>query len=91
MQSNKHRETEKGKVLGTTPTADSTPASDSKANPETTPKENDAVQSTEQKPAENIKDNTDTKEEPKSNVSINNCLFCNTSSNTFKQYVQMCA
>lgn len=81
MQSNKHREAEKGKVVGATPAAEANVATESKINPETTPKEN----TTEQKPAENTENNTETKEEPKSNVSVTNCLFCNTASSTFKQ------
>lgn len=83
MQSNKHREAEKGKAAP----AEANVATESKPNPEA-PKENTAAaQTTEQKPAENTENNAETKEEPKSNVSVNNCLFCNTTSNTFKQYV----
>jgi pre-60S factor REI1 len=81
LQSNKHREAEKGKAAP----AEANVATESKPNPDA-PKENTAAaQTTEQKPAENTENNAETKEEPKSNVSVNNCLFCNTTSNTFKQ------
>lgn len=76
MQSNKHREAEKAKAAP----AEANVATESK--PKETPV---AAQTTEQKPAENTGNNTETKEEPKSNISVNNCLFCNTTSNTFKQ------
>lgn len=82
MQSNKHREAaEKGKPVGAAPAAEANVATESKVDPETTPKEN----TTEQKPAENTENNTENKEEHKSTVSITNCLFCNTASSTFKQ------
>jgi hypothetical protein len=82
LQSNKHREAaEKGKTLGSTPAA----ATESKVEPDVTPKETVAPKTEDQKPAETAANNTETKEESKSTVSINNCLFCNTTSNTFKQ------